>query len=95
VSSSQIRLLPTNNFGGPWISPPARQVDASRADLRAARGRVEIPVIAVTAHAMVTEQDRILRAGCRACLSKPIEFRVLRNELERWLVPAKTPQIDS
>jgi CheY-like chemotaxis protein len=55
----------------------------------------EIPVIAVTAHAMVTEQDRILRAGCRACLSKPIEFRVLRNELERWLVPAKTSQIDS
>ena len=54
-----------------------------------------MPVIAATAHAMVTEQDRILRAGCRACLSKPIEFRVLRNELERWLVPAKTPQIDS
>lgn len=55
----------------------------------------EIPVIAVTAHAMVTDQDRIMRAGCRACLSKPIEFPVLREELKRWLQQAKTPQLDS
>jgi two-component system, cell cycle response regulator DivK len=54
----------------------------------------EIPVIAVTAHAMVTEQDRIMRAGCRACLSKPVEFRVLREELARWLPSAKTAQSD-
>jgi CheY-like chemotaxis protein len=50
----------------------------------------EIPVIAVTAHAMVTEQDRIMRAGCRACLSKPVEFRVLREELVRWLQSVRT-----
>ena len=55
----------------------------------------EIPVIAVTAHAMVTDQDRIMRAGCRACLSKPVEFRVLREELKRWLQHVKTPQLDS
>jgi len=28
----------------------------------------DIPVIAVTAHALVAEQERILQAGCRACL---------------------------
>lgn len=55
----------------------------------------EIPVIAVTAHAMVTEQDRIMRAGCRACLSKPVEFRVLREELVRWLQSVKTLQVNS
>src|SRR6267143_4280586 len=33
----------------------------------------EIPVIAVTAHALVAEQEHILQAGCRACLSKPID----------------------
>lgn len=55
----------------------------------------ETPVIAVTAHAMVTDQDRILRAGCRACLAKPVEFRVLREELKRWLQHAKSPQSDS
>jgi two-component system cell cycle response regulator DivK len=45
----------------------------------------EIPVIAVTAHAVVAEQQRILNAGCRACLSKPIDFQLLRVELNRWL----------
>jgi len=45
----------------------------------------EIPVIAVTAHALVTEQEGILQAGCRACLSKPIDFPLLRQELNRWL----------
>jgi two-component system cell cycle response regulator DivK len=45
----------------------------------------EIPVIAVTAHAVVAEQQRILNAGCRACLSKPIDFQLLRVELDRWL----------
>jgi two-component system cell cycle response regulator DivK len=45
----------------------------------------EIPVIAVTAHALVTEQERILQAGCRACLSKPILFDALREQLNHWL----------
>jgi CheY-like chemotaxis protein len=51
----------------------------------------EIPVIAVTAHALVAEQERILKAGCRACLSKPIDFQLLRGELNRWLQHSKTP----
>jgi len=55
----------------------------------------EIPVIAVTAHVLVTEQERILEAGCGACLSKPIDFRLLREELNRWLQDLKTPQINS
>jgi len=45
----------------------------------------EIPVIAVTAHALVTEQEWILEAGCRACLSKPINFPALREQLNHWL----------
>jgi two-component system cell cycle response regulator DivK len=55
----------------------------------------EIPVIAVTAHALVTEQEGVLQAGCRACLSKPIDFQLLREELNRWLQGSKTPQINS
>jgi CheY-like chemotaxis protein len=55
----------------------------------------EIPVIAVTAHALATEQGRILQAGCRACLSKPVDFQLLREELNRWLQDAKMSQINS
>jgi len=45
----------------------------------------EIPVIAVTAHALVTEQEQMLQAGCRGCLSKPINFESLREQLNRCL----------
>jgi two-component system, cell cycle response regulator DivK len=55
----------------------------------------EIPVIAVTAHALVAEQERILKAGCRACLSKPINFPMLREELKRSLQDPKTSQVNS
>ena len=55
----------------------------------------QVPVIAVTAHALVTEQEGILQAGCKACLSKPIAFPLLRQELNRWLQHSKTPQIIS
>jgi CheY-like chemotaxis protein len=46
------------------------------------------PVIAVTAHAMVTEQERMLQAGCNACISKPVEFQLLQEQLRKWLVIA-------
>jgi len=46
-----------------------------------------VPVIAVTAHAMVTEQLRFLQAGCNACVSKPVNFKLLSAELQRWLAP--------
>ena len=54
-----------------------------------------IPVIAVTAHALVTEQSQFLRAGCNACVSKPINFKVLREELWRWLRDTKTSKVNS
>jgi CheY-like chemotaxis protein len=54
-----------------------------------------IPVIAVTAHALVTEQHRFLQAGCNACVSKPINFKELREEMERWLKDPRVPQVNS
>ena len=55
----------------------------------------EIPVIAVTAHALPAEQEQILRVGCKACLSKPVNFQQLREELNRWLQDPKTSQVIS
>ena len=46
-----------------------------------------IPVIAVTAHALVTEQQRFLQAGCNACIPKPVNFKLLGEQLESWLSP--------
>jgi CheY-like chemotaxis protein len=47
--------------------------------------RSTIPIIAVTAHAMVTDQERVIQAGCNACVSKPIDFKVLRQQMDWWL----------
>jgi CheY-like chemotaxis protein len=45
----------------------------------------QVPVIAVTAHALRDEQDRILQAGCNAVVCKPVDLRVLKEEMQRWL----------
>jgi CheY-like chemotaxis protein len=44
-----------------------------------------IRIIAVTAHAMVTEQERIFHSGCNAYVPKPIDFKVLSKQLQQWL----------
>ena len=54
--------------------------------LRAQPEKNTTPVIAVTAHALREEQDRILKAGCNAVVSKPVDFKALRAEMNRWLI---------
>jgi two-component system cell cycle response regulator/two-component system cell cycle response regulator DivK len=44
-----------------------------------------IPIIAVTGHVMLGDQERIFESGCNACISKPVDFRLLRSSLQRWL----------
>jgi CheY-like chemotaxis protein len=49
-----------------------------------------LPVIAVTAHALLTEQHRVMQAGCNACVSKPIDFALLKNHLQAFLPDASS-----
>jgi two-component system cell cycle response regulator DivK len=44
-----------------------------------------LPVIAVTAHAMLTDHQRVMQAGCNACVSKPIDFKLLSRHLQDCL----------
>jgi CheY-like chemotaxis protein len=50
-----------------------------------------IRIIAVTAHAMVTEQERIFHSGCNAYIPKPIDFKLLTKELKQWLAVPVAP----
>ena len=48
-------------------------------------GSRRLPVVAVTAHAMVGDRDRCLAAGMDDYLSKPYRTEELRAVLDRWL----------
>ena len=45
----------------------------------------EVPIIAVTAQAMVSEQQHILQSGCKSIISKPVDFGALQRQLQLWL----------
>jgi CheY-like chemotaxis protein len=44
-----------------------------------------IPIIALTAHAMVGDRESALRAGCNGYISKPIEVTSFYNEVTAYL----------
>ena len=44
-----------------------------------------IPVIALTAHAMVGDRERALKAGCDDYITKPINIQELDRKLKKYL----------
>jgi two-component system sensor histidine kinase/response regulator len=57
--------------------------------IRADARFVELPIIAMTAHALVEERQRCLEAGMNDHIAKPIEPEAMFHTLRHWF-PAKT-----
>ncbi|NVK75702.1 MAG: response regulator [Oceanospirillaceae bacterium] len=50
------------------------------------------PIIALTAHALGSEQQQILASGMNAYLTKPIDEEILLNTIEQWCSNTETLQ---
>jgi CheY-like chemotaxis protein len=48
-----------------------------------------IPIIALTAHAMVSDRNKAFESGCDDYDTKPVEFARLREKIENLLVEKK------
>ena len=45
----------------------------------------DIPIVALTAHAMAEERERALAAGCDGYITKPIDTRVFPGQVRQYL----------
>jgi CheY-like chemotaxis protein len=52
--------------------------------------KARVPIIALTAHAMAEDRDRVLRGGMDDYATKPIRGRVLASLLKRWMPDTAT-----
>ncbi len=57
--------------------------------LKADPATQHIPIIALTAHALASDQQKAIEAGCDAYISKPAEPRIVLAAVKRYLGEAE------
>jgi CheY-like chemotaxis protein len=62
-------------LSGPEATRKIREVPSER----------HLPIISLTAHAMAGEHERAIQAGCDDYVSKPVDFPLLADKIEKLL----------
>jgi two-component system cell cycle response regulator DivK len=71
------------------MSLPLKDGWTAAAELKADAETANIPVIALTAHAMQGDREKALDAGCDDYDTKPVEFVRLLEKMQRFLSQKK------
>ncbi len=70
------------------VQMPVMDGLAATRRIRSLPGGRELPIVALTAHALAEDRDRCLEAGMNDYLTKPIEPDRLLASLGQWIAPA-------
>ncbi|MEO5354203.1 MAG: response regulator [Magnetococcus sp. XQGC-1] len=88
-----IHLLLNGSFALVFMDVQMPVLDGYQAtrQLRAMELFKELPIIAMTAHALVGDRENCLAAGMNDYISKPIDLQQLFRVLTRWIKPQGNP----
>ena len=67
------------------LSIPIKDGLTATKEIKKNKLTMDIPVIALTAHAMDTDKNDALEAGCDEFATKPVKFQALLNKMELLL----------
>jgi len=54
-------------------------------ELKSASATADLPVVALTAYAMKSDEEKASAAGCDGFISKPVDTRTLADQVRRFL----------
>ena len=82
-----LEMAPKRNYDAVLMDIQMPEMDGIEATKRLRRqdGFADLPIIAMTAHAMVSDQEKHLQAGMNAHVSKPIDPQELFAVLRQWV----------
>ena len=83
-----VRAVNEGNYDLVFMDMQMPELDGYEATQRiraAATGRARVPIIAMTANAMIGDREKCLEAGMDDYISKPIDTVALVGILQRWL----------
>jgi two-component system, NarL family, sensor histidine kinase BarA len=65
-------------------------IEATRQIRLLTKAKTRVPIVAITAHAMIGEKEHLLTNGLDDYLTKPVDEKILRNMITKWTT-AKQP----
>src|SRR5436190_15499491 len=74
------------------LSLPGLDGLATTRALRRNPATSQVPIVALTSHAMKGDQEIALSAGCTGYLTKPIDTRTFVSSISAYLTDANEPQ---